>query len=192
MFDQDSIFGARLTEAVKAFQRNNALSPIDGIVGGGTWEVLTTRTPMSTSQDFTTPPSASENLYKFGSTGSKVTQIQRRLWATYSGTLVTGTFLSNTETYTKAFQGQKDLEPDGQVGPATWSALFPTLKEGWSGKPDIKALQTLLNYRGFNCGTPDGIFGPGTTSAVTAFQSRNSLTPDGVAGGGTCAALCKN
>jgi hypothetical protein len=52
----------------------------------------------------------------------------------------------------------------------------------------VKALQEKLNGQGEELET-DGIFGPGTHSAVVAFQARHGLTPDGVVGPRTRAAL---
>ena len=44
---------------------------------------------------------------------------------------------------------------------------------------DIKYLQTFLNWAGFNCGTPDGAFGPKTEESVKKFQAAVGLTTDG-------------
>lgn len=58
-----------------------------------------------------------------------------------------------------------------------------------SNKYSIKALQTLLNRRGFNCGTIDGSYGAKTTAAVKAAQKKYGLTADGLAGTKTIKAL---
>lgn len=55
------------------------------------------------------------------------------------------------------------------------------LKIGSTG-PEVKALQEKLNKLGFNCGTPDGIFGTNTKKAVENFQKAYGLTVDGIAG----------
>ena len=52
------------------------------------------------------------------------------------------------------------------------------LKNGSSGD-DVKKLQVKLGL------TADGIFGPGTESAVKSWQSSNGLTSDGIVGDGT-------
>ena len=62
------------------------------------------------------------------------------------------------------------------------------LKEGARGA-DVTALQTQLQTRGFPPGVIDGVFGPGTLAAVTAFQRSEGLVPDGVVGPRTGAAL---
>ena len=47
---------------------------------------------------------------------------------------------------------------------------------------DISALQDGLNQLGFDCGRPDGIFGPATVRALEDFQRNGGLTPDGICG----------
>lgn len=54
---------------------------------------------------------------------------------------------------------------------------------------DVTDLQTKLNYLGYNCGTPDGIFGTGTYNAVVAFQKGKGLAADGVVGAATLTAI---
>jgi hypothetical protein len=56
-----------------------------------------------------------------------------------------------------------------------------TLKQG-SNNTDVKELQKYLNNNGYDCGNPDGSFGPNTKKAVIAFQIANKLKGDGVVG----------
>ena len=49
----------------------------------------------------------------------------------------------------------------------------------------IKRIQMELKYRGFYTGSIDGSFGPGTETAVKAFQKSVGLSQDGVVGTGT-------
>ncbi|WP_177344654.1 L,D-transpeptidase family protein [Evansella clarkii] len=56
-----------------------------------------------------------------------------------------------------------------------------TLKQGSRGE-SVKELQKNLNTLGYNPNGIDGVFGPGTASAVKKFQKDNKLTVDGVAG----------
>ena len=58
---------------------------------------------------------------------------------------------------------------------------LPTLSSGAKGE-DVRRLQQRLTDLGYKPGKPDGIFGSGTRSAVSAFQRRNGLSADGVAG----------
>lgn len=48
----------------------------------------------------------------------------------------------------------------------------------------IKVMQILLIYKGFDCGTSgaDGSFGNATKTAVILFQTANGLNPDGICG----------
>lgn len=76
---------------------------------------------------------ASADLYKKGSSGTTVTEIQKRLksWGYYSGA-VDGVFGSGTEKAVKYFQRQNGLAADGQVGNQTLAALgiTPTGESG--------------------------------------------------------------
>lgn len=63
-----------------------------------------------------------------------------------------------------------------------------TLKVGARGEP-VAALQRLLVSKGYNIGTPDGIFGPKTQAAVANFQRAQGLKPDGIVGPRTWEAL---
>ena len=68
--------------------------------------------------------SASAELYKKGSGGETVSQIQTRLknWGYYDGA-VDGVYGSRTEAAVRWFQQKNGLSPDGQVGDQTLAAL---------------------------------------------------------------------
>ena len=68
--------------------------------------------------------SADAALYKRGSSGTTVTEIQRRLksWGYYTGS-VDGIYGSQTENAVKYFQRTNGLAVDGQVGDKTLAAL---------------------------------------------------------------------
>lgn len=68
--------------------------------------------------------SASADLYKKGSTGDVVAEVQRRLknWGYYSG-VVDGVYGSKTEEAVRFFQRRNGLSADGQVGNKTLAAL---------------------------------------------------------------------
>ena len=65
---------------------------------------------------------------------------------------------------------------------------LPVLSAGTSGEA-VKALQILLNGRGYGCGSADGIFGDKTTAAVKKYQTAHGLYADGVCGALTWSAL---
>src|SRR6266478_1761939 len=62
------------------------------------------------------------------------------------------------------------------------------LKRGSTG-PEVTALQQRLQDLGFDPNGIDGIFGPGTESAVKAFQQAKGLSVDGIVGPITRTAL---
>jgi len=64
-------------------------------------------------------------VFKIGSKGSEAIKIQERLKALghYRGP-IDGIFGGGTEAAVKAFQKDRGLKVDGQVGPITWKALF--------------------------------------------------------------------
>lgn len=67
---------------------------------------------------------AAADLYKKGSSGATVTEIQTRLkaWGYYTGS-VDGTYGSQTEKAVRYFQQSNGLPVDGQAGPETLAAL---------------------------------------------------------------------
>ena len=81
---------------------------------------------------------AAADLYKKGSTGATVTEIQTRLkaWGYYTGA-VDGTYGSATEKAVKYFQQSNGLTTDGQAGSETLAALgLPTGGGSASGGGD--------------------------------------------------------
>ncbi|MEU8619529.1 glycoside hydrolase domain-containing protein [Streptomyces sp. NPDC048623] len=65
---------------------------------------------------------------------------------------------------------------------------YATVQSGSTGD-QVKAAQCLLTAAGYDPGTPDGIFGPATTTAAKNFQAGRGLTADGVIGAKTWTAL---
>lgn len=63
-----------------------------------------------------------------------------------------------------------------------------TIRKGSRGET-VKQAQTLLNAKGYNCGSIDGIFGAKTEAAVKAFQQAYGLSADGIIGKNTWVAL---
>lgn len=51
--------------------------------------------------------------------------------------------------------------------------LPPAPLQAGSRGSDVKKLQAVLNAKGFNCGTPDGIWGGNTTKALSKLQESN-------------------
>ena len=65
------------------------------------------------------------------------------------------------------------------------------LKEGMNNEY-VRAVQELLNLRGYNCGKADGIFGSNTKSQVIKIQTNHNLTPDGIIGADTWPIIIAN
>ncbi|GLZ76207.1 hypothetical protein Afil01_10140 [Actinorhabdospora filicis] len=132
-----------------------------------------------------TPASAYDGAFfhtqSSGNRGADVLAIQYLLQAAGQSAPADGVFGSGTVTAAKAFQTAKGLTADGIVGPATWGALVPTLREGASGAA-VKALQVQLNAKRRLSLAVDGVFGGGTADAVRAFQSHAGIGADGIAG----------
>ncbi|MFH9723979.1 penicillin-insensitive murein endopeptidase [Streptomyces sp. NPDC017254] len=116
-----------------------------------------------------------------GNRGSDVAALQFLLNAQGAQLTADGVFGSGTDTAVRSFQSAKGLDADGIVGPNTWKALTPTVREGGRGEA-VKAVQYLLNAKRGAGLTVDGAFGAGTASAVRTFQSHAGLGADGVVG----------
>ena len=92
---------------------------------------------------------AAADLYKKGSSGATVTEIQTRLkaWGYYTGS-VDGTYGSQTEKAVRYFQQSNGLSADGQAGPETLAALGLPAGSGSSGggnSGDVDLLARLIS-----------------------------------------------
>ncbi len=112
-------------------------------------------------------------IIKLGSKGTLVRLLQMNLNGlalNYNGFAINGIFDSKTENAVKNFQDRFLLNPTGAVGTSTWKVL----------NDNVKAVQNLLNVRGYHTGYPDGRFGSTTTNAVRKFQTDNGLYESGI------------
>ena len=117
----DGIYGQTTSDAVRAFQIENSLKPVDGIAGNATQGRLYSSSAI--------PASKAGDLYdtvRPGATGDVVVQIQDCL-ASYSylpqGN-VNGVYDDATVAAVKAFQAAHGLKADGICGNRTLSVLF--------------------------------------------------------------------
>lgn len=90
--------------------------------------------------------SADAALYKRGSSGDTVMQIQTRLksWGYYSGS-VDGIYGSATERAVRYFQRKNGLAPDGQAGDKTLAALGISSSDGSAAQGDVYLLARLIS-----------------------------------------------
>lgn len=84
--------------------------------------------------------------------------------------------------------GTGETQPTETSPPAISVPEDTTLTSGDEGE-SVTLLQQGLAQLGYDVGTPDGVYGPGTAEAVRQFQADSGLDADGVAGPATLAAL---
>ena len=111
---------------------------------------------------------------------------------------VDGLYGPLTEAAVRRFQNSAGLQVDGIAGPRTLKALRSEWPqpvgrgEGYGrrgGSDQVRAVQRTLRKADQQPGPVDGVFGPRTEAAVTAFQSKAGLAADGVVGQNTWRAL---
>jgi hypothetical protein len=83
---------------------------------------------------------------------------------------------------------QKSRLPPRAAGPAPGVDLPRALQPGSHGG-EVRNLQEGLAALGYEPGAADGVYGPGTSGAVAAFQADHGLPTDGVLSAATSAAL---
>jgi peptidoglycan hydrolase-like protein with peptidoglycan-binding domain len=116
-------YGSSTVKAVRGFQDKRDLKKT-GNVDATTWAQLTRRTKTPTKDERHNVLRAGPALYKQGSSGDKVRELQARLkqigW--FSGS-VTGTYGSATASGVRGFQDKRAIPETGQVDARTWSRL---------------------------------------------------------------------
>ncbi len=161
-------------------------------------------TPLALNNS-TAVTTAAADIIKKGQSGATVTVLQRLLHSLNYTVRVDGEFGEETATAVKAFQQQHQLQQTGTVTPELMGAIeeaaaMPNVPEkrftsgsfirkGDSGSV-VVAIQQSLNAKGARPKIDeDGVFGPGTTVAVKAFQKKKRLVADGIVGPATLQAL---
>lgn len=81
---------------------------------------------------------------------------------------------NNATSYALAVNLLAQRIAGGAAVQAGWPRDLKTLT-----RSQLRALQTTLNARGFNCGTPDGTMGPATQQGVRSYQSSVGRPADG-------------
>jgi peptidoglycan hydrolase-like protein with peptidoglycan-binding domain len=159
----DGAFGPITKAAVSALQNAKGL-PVDGVVGPVTWPSVVVTSGV-------------------GSTGEEVRAVQQfGLLRSPGDTLlaIDGKFGPLTKERVEFFQESWGLALDGVAGRETWSFLstqlpgprpWPLVKPGATQATNwrVLAAQHLLRAHGASI-VADGVFGPASAAAVTAFQ----------------------
>ena len=200
----DGIFGARMADTVKRFQKQFSLTA-DGVVGRQTWykisyiyvsvkDLAELTSEGETSSGTLSDGSWGGSTLRQGSTGSAVEQLQ--FWlntlaqydAGIPSTAVDGVFGSRTAAAVRAFQRREGLTADGVVGRTTWTTLYN----------EFRSIQSDNGTPNAYPGTPlrQGSHGQSVRLvqfwlkiARTVYASLRSVTVDGVFGAATAAAV---
>ncbi len=120
---QDKINGVytqNTANAVREFQINNKLSPVDGKAGSATLSLLYSSLAKPAAAE-----SSSYSTLKIGSKGESVVQVQSALKSLgYTSREATGEYDQETFDAVKAFQSRNGLTVDGEAGSVTQEKLF--------------------------------------------------------------------
>ena len=200
----DGIFGSRMTETVKRFQKQFNLTA-DGVVGRQTWYkisyiyVSVKDLAELTSEGETAAGTLSDGTWgdtvlRVGSSGSAVEQLQ--FWlntlAQYESSIpsvtVDGVYGSGTAGAVRAFQRRYGLSVDGVVGRATWTELYNQFRsiQSDNGRPNAYPGTAL---RQGSSGQNVRLVQFWLKIARTVYPRLNTLTVDGKFGAGTAAAV---
>jgi peptidoglycan L-alanyl-D-glutamate endopeptidase CwlK len=112
-------------------------------------------------------------VLRLGSSGPYVKLLQmdlNGLGHNFNNFPIDGIFDVRTQQAVGSFQDDYKLPRDGIADSATWKILTD----------NVKAVQKLLNSRGYNVGNPDGWYEKSTIDTVMKFQRDNGLHPEGV------------
>ena len=202
----DGIFGRKMTETVKKFQKQFNLTA-DGVVGRSTWykisyiyvSVKDLAELTSEGETFSgTLPDGSWNLgssvLKQGSTGSEVEQLQ--FWlstlAQYESSIpsvtVDGVYGSGTAAAVRAFQRRYGLTVDGIVGRTTWTELYDQFRSIQSDNGTPNAYPGTALREG-SSGQNVRLVQFWLKIARTVYTSLANVTVDGKFGSATAAAV---
>ena len=115
----DGKYGQTTADAVRAFQIQNKLTPVDGVAGSKTLAKL-----YSSDAIAATAANPDYGTVKAGDSGDLVVQVQDCLVQMGYLDDITGYYDDNTVDAVKAFQNANGLTADGKCGPMTLQVLF--------------------------------------------------------------------
>lgn len=115
----DGVYGDTTVDAVRAFQINNSVTPVDGVAGPKTLKVI-----YSSEAIGATAASGNYTALKKGDNGTLVVELQESLASLGYLAEVTGTYDSATVEAVKNFQRRNSLTVDGNAGKETQKVLY--------------------------------------------------------------------
>ena len=115
----DGDYGQTTEDAVRAFQIQNKLSPVDGVAGNKTQQKL-----YSSSAKAASSATTEFNTLREGSKGSSVIEMQEALVQLGYLAEVTGVYDNATTAAVKAFQRNNGIGADGVAGNQTLQKLY--------------------------------------------------------------------
>ena len=160
----DGIFGNKTEIAVRKFQKANTRS-VDGLAGLTTRELILKKSQSKKVVSTTAPAPVTAAP----ATPAPDTSVQA----------VSNDTVSTAKPAAASSAGQETSSLFGS---------YAVIRYGSKGDR-VKTLQQALITLGYLTGSPDGIFGSKTRTAVKSFQRSNKLTVDGVAGKKTLTAI---
>ena len=117
--DVDGVYGATTKDAVRAFQMQNSITPVDGIAGNKTLQKLYSSSAVAAAASNTKFPTLQK-----GDKGDSVVQLQDCLVQLGYLNSQTGVYDDATVTAVKNFQRYNGLTVDGKAGEETQKKLF--------------------------------------------------------------------
>ena len=149
----DGIAGPTTYNAVISFQNKNGLTA-DGQVGTATWDILFDTVSGGTTH--TRILKVTSPLMQ----GDDVKAVQNKLNSLgYNCGTADGYYGNATRTAVISFQSAKGLTADGEVGPATWNALFNSYSSSGSGTLPGGSIKVFIDAG--HGGTDPGAVGNG-------------------------------
>ena len=115
----DGKYGQTTADAVRAFQIQNKISPVDGVAGSKTLSKM-----YSSDAVAATAATMDYGTVKSGDKGDLVVQVQDCLVQCGYLEEITGVYDSATVAAVKEFQREHGLTVDGKCGPVTLQVLF--------------------------------------------------------------------
>lgn len=115
----DGVYGDTTVDAVRAFQINNSVTPVDGVAGPKTLKVIYSSEAIGASAS-----SGNYTALKKGDNGTLVVELQESLASLGYLAEVTGTYDSATVAAVKNFQSRNGLTVDGNAGKETQKVLY--------------------------------------------------------------------